>query len=80
MIEYEADGSYVTIDPLEGELQLVPDSAEWFEWLASVSSFHFVGTLGRFSARRGGSYPYHHRPVAASAAATANTISVSPSA
>jgi hypothetical protein len=31
---------------------LVPDSVEWFEWLATISSFRFVGKLGRFTAYR----------------------------
>jgi len=35
-----------------GELHLVPDSAEWFEWLATISSFRFVGQQGRFTAYR----------------------------
>lgn len=44
--------------PEEGEVPIVPDSPEWFAWLASLSSFRFVGQSGRFSARRG----YNHRP------------------
>lgn len=52
LIEYGAAGSYVMICPQEGELALVPDSPEWFEWLASLSSFRFVGKLGRLSATR----------------------------
>ncbi len=36
----------------EGELPLVPDSTEWFDWLASISSFRFVGKQGRFTAYR----------------------------
>ena len=30
-----------------------PNTPEWFAWLASLSSFRFVGRDGRFSARRG---------------------------
>ncbi len=45
--------------PHEGELLLTPDSAEWFAWLASLSSFRFVGKSGRFTAARGSK---HHRP------------------
>jgi len=52
LIEYGAHGSYVIISPQEGELSFTPDSQEWFEWLASLSSFRFVGQLGRFSAAR----------------------------
>jgi hypothetical protein len=55
LIEYSASGSYVLICPKEGELHITPDSSEWFAWLASLSSFRFVGRDGRFSARRGSS-------------------------
>ena len=40
------------ISPEGGELAITPDSPEWFAWLASLSSFRFVGKSGRFSARR----------------------------
>jgi hypothetical protein len=53
LIEYGARGRYVLISPEEGELLITPDSPEWFTWLASLSSFRFVGQQGRFSARRG---------------------------
>jgi len=33
-------------------LSLIPESSEWFEWLASISSFAFEGRAGRFTARR----------------------------
>jgi hypothetical protein len=52
LIEYAADGTYVIICPQEGELFFAPDSQEWFDWLASLSSFHFEGQLGRFHAYR----------------------------
>jgi hypothetical protein len=58
LIECTAKGGYVLICPKEGELHITPDSAEWFTWLASLSSFRFVGKCGRFSARRG----YDRRP------------------
>jgi hypothetical protein len=58
LIEYGARGRYVLICPEEGELHIAPDSPEWFAWLASLSSFRFVGQAGRFSARRG----FNHRP------------------
>jgi hypothetical protein len=58
LIEYGARGRYVLISPEEGEVLITPDSPEWFAWLASLSSFRFVGQSGRFSARRG----YNHRP------------------
>ena len=52
LIEYGAQGTYVIVSSQEGELPLTPDSPEWFEWLASISSFRFVGKLGRFTAYR----------------------------
>ena len=52
LIEYGAQGPYVIISSQEGELHLAPDSAEWFAWLASISSFRFVGQQGRFTAYR----------------------------
>lgn len=58
LIEYGARDRYVLISPDEGELPITPDSPEWFAWLASLSSFRFMGRQGRFSARRG----YNHRP------------------
>jgi hypothetical protein len=58
LIAYGADGSYVIIDPMQGELHLTPDSAQWFDWLATLSSFRFEGSLGRFTASRKGS-PAH---------------------
>jgi hypothetical protein len=55
LVEYGASGSYVIIDPLLGECHFLPDSTEWFDWLATLSSFRFVGLQGRFTASRGGS-------------------------
>jgi hypothetical protein len=52
LIEYGAAGTYVVICPKEGDLQFTPDSHAWFDWLASLSSFRFVGKLGRFTAYR----------------------------
>jgi hypothetical protein len=52
LIEYGAGGQYVIICPELGELALTPDSAEWFAWLATLSSFRFVGQQGRFTAYR----------------------------
>jgi hypothetical protein len=60
LIEYCADGSYILVCPKEGELHITPDTPEWFTWLASLSSFRFVGRSGRLSARRGGSPCSHH--------------------
>lgn len=36
----------------DGELHLEPDSPAWFEWLATITSFRFVGQQGRFTAYR----------------------------
>lgn len=52
LIEYGAADTYVVIYPQEGALELVPDSPEWFEWFATLSSFRFVGQQGRFTAYR----------------------------
>jgi hypothetical protein len=52
LIEYSAQGIYVIISSQEGELHLVPDSAEWFAWLETIPSFRFVGQQGRFTAYR----------------------------
>jgi len=52
LIEYGAHGQYVTVCPKLGVLSLVPDSPAWFDWLASLTSFRFVGPAGRFSACR----------------------------
>jgi hypothetical protein len=40
------------ISPELGELSLPPDSSEWLDWLATLSSFRFVGQLGRLSTYR----------------------------
>ncbi len=52
LVEYGALGRYAIISLQEGELSLVPDSPEWFDWLASLPSFRFVGKFGRLSAYR----------------------------
>ncbi len=39
LIACTATGSYALICPKEGELHITPDSAEWFAWLTSLSSF-----------------------------------------
>ena len=59
LIEYGARGAYVVISAQEGELSLSPDSPEWFDWLATLSSFRFVGQQGRFSAYRKSSTSRH---------------------
>lgn len=52
LIEHSAQGIYVMTSSQEGELSLVPDSSAWFNWLATLSSFRFIGREGRFSACR----------------------------
>jgi hypothetical protein len=52
LIEYGANGTYIVICPELGELPLTPDSPEWFAWLATLSSFRFLGQQGRLSASR----------------------------
>lgn len=52
LIEYGAQGQYVAVCPRRGVLSLDPDSPQWFDWLASLTSFRFVGPAGRFSACR----------------------------
>jgi hypothetical protein len=47
LIEYGAQGGYVLVCPHEGTLPFVPDSPEWFDWLATLISFRFVGPQGR---------------------------------
>ncbi|GCE03523.1 hypothetical protein KDAU_08520 [Dictyobacter aurantiacus] len=53
LIEYGAAGTYVIVCPQQGELLLAPDTPAWFAWLASISSFRFVGKAGRLGACRG---------------------------
>jgi hypothetical protein len=52
LIEYGAQGQYVAVCPKEGVLSLQVDSTEWFDWLATLVSFRFVGPAGRFTAYR----------------------------
>jgi hypothetical protein len=72
LIEYVkgTENRYLFIDTLEGAAQarssLVPDSPDWFTWLAKLSSFHFTGKSGHFTARqetkqRGDAYWYAYR-------------------
>jgi hypothetical protein len=53
-IEYGAQGLYVLICPQEGVLSFTVDSPQWFDWLASLASFRFIGSQGRFTAYREG--------------------------
>ncbi len=65
LIEYGAQGQYVAVCPRQGVLSLVPDSPAWFDWLATLSSFRFVGPPGRFSACRASDGGQHTRRWAA---------------
>jgi hypothetical protein len=53
-IEYGTQGLYVLVCPREGVLSFPIDSPEWFDWLASLASFRFLGPQGRFTAYREG--------------------------
>jgi hypothetical protein len=53
LIEYCTSGIYVIISSQEGELHLELNSPAWFDWLATLSSFRFIGPVGRFTAHRG---------------------------
>ncbi len=52
LIAYTAIGTYVVICPTLGELPFLPDTPEWFDWLATLNSFRFVGQQGRLSTYR----------------------------
>jgi hypothetical protein len=52
LIEYWSEGTYGIISPIQGVLSLVPDTPQWFDWLAMLSSFRFLGQQGRLSASR----------------------------
>jgi hypothetical protein len=52
LIQIRPDGSLVVIAPTQGVLPLLPDSPEWFAWLASIEAFSFESSSGRFSATR----------------------------
>jgi hypothetical protein len=52
LVEYGTRGGYVIICPEHGLLTFEPDSTDWFTWLATRSSFRFVGQSGRFTAHR----------------------------
>jgi hypothetical protein len=69
LIEHIAgtENRYLLMDATEGSAQsrshLVPDSPDWFAWLAGLGSFHFKGKCGHFTARqerkqRGDAYWY----------------------
>ena len=45
------------ICPTQGLLSLEPDTPAWFAWLATQSSFRFVGKVGRLTAHHEGRIP-----------------------
>lgn len=64
------ENHYLFMDEVTGTAQsrshLVPDSPDWFAWLAGLGSFHFKGKCGHFTARqerkqRGATYWYAYR-------------------
>jgi hypothetical protein len=52
LIEYSPDGLGLIVSSQKGEWRLEPDAEKWFSFLATISSFRFVGKSGRFSACR----------------------------
>lgn len=52
LVEYVQEGHYVVIGPTHGLLPFEPETPQWFAWLASLSSFRFVGACGRLTAHR----------------------------
>ena len=52
LVEYATEGGYVVICPKQGLLPLEPDTPQWFAWLATQSSFRFVGRSGHLTAHR----------------------------
>lgn len=67
LVESASEGHYVVLCPKQGLLPLEPESPEWFAWLASLSSFRFVGKYGRLTAHRevqrvsGAAWPAHRQ-------------------
>lgn len=64
VIEYlrGTENKYLIFAPGGRAQTFVPDSTEWFAWLATLPSFHFPGKSGHFTARcehkRRGDYWY----------------------
>ncbi len=52
VVEYAGEGRSVVISPKGGLLPFEPESPSWFAWLATCTSFRFVGKLGRLTAHR----------------------------
>ena len=83
LIEYGAQGQYVAVCPRQGVLALVPDSSQWFDWLASLTSFAFSDQQGasrRVAPPRKGSTPAVGLPGAFFMGTTSGTTWESPTA
>ncbi len=52
LVESGIQGNYVVLCPQQGLLTFEPDTPQWFAWLATLSSFRFVGKQGRLTAHR----------------------------
>lgn len=51
VIERMGSGNYFIYDPASGKQTFDPDSADWFQWLAGHTSFHFKGAHGHCTVR-----------------------------
>jgi hypothetical protein len=51
-VQYTAAGPYLLVGQTEVQSSLLPDSSSWEIPLESLSSFHFSGKNGRFTARK----------------------------
>lgn len=56
-VEYSSEGRYVVICPKRGRLSFEPDTPEWFAWVATQSSFRFLGKEGHFTAHHAWTTP-----------------------
>ncbi|BCL77958.1 hypothetical protein ccbrp13_36180 [Ktedonobacteria bacterium brp13] len=52
LIACKTSGEYGILEGQQGELHFQPESLEWFAWLATQTSFRFVGRQGSFSVYR----------------------------
>jgi hypothetical protein len=82
LLEYGAHGQYVAVCPKLGVLSLTPDSPQWFDWLASLTSFRGCraqqGALRRVVPPTTGSTPAVGLPGACFMGTTAGTLLGSP--
>jgi hypothetical protein len=84
LIEYGAQDQYVAVCPRQGVLSLVPDSPQWVDWLASLTSFRGCrdqqGAFRRVVLLRKGRTPAVGLPAAGFLGTTCGTIWGSPTA